>query len=157
MPRIQTSKRCQRCKRRKVKVNFRIELMALRCVFTPCFRAYAVCSGPPADVKFVHNGVHATTNGADSEVPSQSTSTKPQLLYGALLQAIVAIISRHVPGGASYSVLRLSQGSRPNLITVADRLAANLVRHLENGSDSEFLLALGHIKFVPARVGASPA
>ncbi|KAL7899927.1 hypothetical protein HDV63DRAFT_372280 [Trichoderma sp. SZMC 28014] len=47
------------------------------------------------------------------------------------------------------SVLRLSQEPRPNLTTVADRLAASLVRHLEHGS---FLLTLGHIKFVPARV-----
>lgn len=62
-----------------------------------------------------------------------------------------------MPGGASYSVLRLAQEPRPNLTTVADRLAASLVRHLENGSDSTFLLTLGHIKFVPARIGASPA
>lgn len=81
-------------------------------------------------------------------------SAKPQLHCTAPFHAIVAINSRGVPGGASYSVLRLSQEPRPNLTTVADRLAASLVRHLEHGS---FLLTLGHIKFVPARVGASPA
>lgn len=70
---------------------------------------------------------------------------------------MVAIDSRDAPGGASHSVLRLSQEPRPNLTTVADRLAASLVRHLENGSDGAFLLTLGPIKFVPARVAASPA
>lgn len=71
--------------------------------------------------------------------------------------AIVAIGSRDIPGGATYSVLRLSQEPRPNLTTVADRVAATLVRHLENGPDNAFLLTAGHIKFVPTRVGASSA
>ncbi|EHK44546.1 hypothetical protein TRIATDRAFT_285163 [Trichoderma atroviride IMI 206040] len=122
---------------------------------TPCFRVDAVCSGPSTEVKFVHNGVHATTNGTDVEVPVKST--KPQLRCSTPFHAIVAINSRDVPGGSSYSVLRLSQEPRRSLTTVADRLAATLVRHLEHGSDSAFLLTLGHIKFVPARVGASPA
>ncbi|KAM0521348.1 hypothetical protein ACHAPE_002828 [Trichoderma viride] len=113
----------------------------------------AVCSGPSTEVKFVHNGVHATTSG-DIEVPANMKSTKPQLQCSTPFHAIVAINSRNVPGGASYSVLRLAQEPRPNLTTVADRLAASLVRHLEHGS---FLLTLGHIKFVPARIGASPA
>ncbi|KAL6890490.1 hypothetical protein GGI43DRAFT_416024 [Trichoderma evansii] len=149
MPRIPTSKRCQRCKRRKVKCDQKWPTC------TPCFQADAVCSGPPTEAKFVHNGIYATTSGADSEVPAKSTSLP--LLSSAPSHAIVAINSRNVPGGASYSILRLSQEPRPNPTTVADRLAASLVRHLENGPDSALLLTMGHLNFVPARIGASPA
>ncbi|KAK1248968.1 hypothetical protein MKX08_007188 [Trichoderma sp. CBMAI-0020] len=142
MPRIPTSKRCQRCKRRKVKCDQKWPTC------TPCFRVDAVCSGPSTEIKFVHSGVHATSR-ADVEVPAKSA--KPQLQCSTPFHAIVAINSRDVPGGASYGVLRLSQEPRPSLTTVADRLAANLVRHLERDSDGAFLLTLGHIKFVPAR------
>lgn len=142
--------------------------MALRCVnsyaqqcdqkwptCTRCHHADVVCSGPPTEVKFVHNGVHATTRGADSKAPAKSTQL--QVLSSAPFNAIVAINSRDIPGGASYSVLRLSQEPRPNPTTVADRLAASLVRHLENDPDRAFLLTVGYIKFVPARLGASTA
>ncbi|KAL6786342.1 hypothetical protein J3E68DRAFT_447251 [Trichoderma sp. SZMC 28012] len=122
---------------------------------TPCYRVDAVCSGPPTEAKFVHNGIHATTKGVDCE--ASATSTSLQVSSSAPSHAIVAIRSRDIPGGATYSVLRLSQEPRPNLTTVADRVAATLVRHLENGPDNAFLLTAGHIKFVPARVGASSA
>lgn len=122
---------------------------------TQCFQADAVCSGPPTEPKFVHNGIHGTTSGSDPEVPARYTSLP--LLSSAPSHAIVAINSRNVPGGASYSILRLSQEPRPNPTTVADRLAASLVRHLENGPGSALLLTMGHLNFVPARIGESPA
>ncbi|KAL7904131.1 hypothetical protein GGI35DRAFT_490718 [Trichoderma velutinum] len=149
MPGIPTSKRCQRCKRRKIKCDQKWPTC------TPCYHVDAVCSGPPTEVKFVHNGLHATTMRPDYEVPAISTSL--QMPSSASSHAIVAIKSRDIPGGATYSVLRLPQEPRPNPTTVADRLAANLVRHLENGPDNAFLLTAGHIKFIPARVGASSA
>ncbi|KAK4067238.1 uncharacterized protein Triagg1_7681 [Trichoderma aggressivum f. europaeum] len=92
-------------------------------------------------------------------MPSLSTtaSIPPLVPSSAPSHAIVAIKSRDIPGGASYSVLRLPQEPRPNPTTVADRLAATLIRHLENSPDNTFLLTAGHIKFVPARVGASSA
>ncbi|KAL6689676.1 hypothetical protein J3F84DRAFT_354013 [Trichoderma pleuroticola] len=147
---IPTSKRCQRCKRRKIKCDQKWPTC------TPCYHVDAVCSGSPTEAKFVYNGIHATTNRADCVAPVTSTSLQVPSRAPSHA-AIVAIKSRDISGGATYSVLRLPQEPRPNPTTVADRLAATLVRHLENGPVNAFLLTAGYIIFVPARVGASSA
>ncbi|KAI1099502.1 hypothetical protein F4804DRAFT_79960 [Jackrogersella minutella] len=145
---VARTKRCQRCKRIKVKCDENWPTC------TPCLRAKAPCSGPPNLTKFIHNGHHtSTTDGSNGDVVLRiSTPETPE-------SHLKSIRHRGLPGGASFGHFRLSPDKpRKNLTTVADRVGARLVGYLgHEGAAWDMLISFGDIKHIPSRLSESIA
>lgn len=115
--------------------------------------------------KFVHNGCHAVfddpidfdratppTATAISSPGSQSLPRSKSPQY-----SMIRINSQDVEGGASYGYFRLSPGPKQYPTTVADRLSARLVAHLDRDSQRDVLLNVSYLKHIPNRLGESAA
>lgn len=104
-------------------------------------------------------------SSSDSTASSECIIKSPELPFsdktgsGAKCSAPVSIVpinTRNVAGGGSYGVFRLFSGPRTNPTTSADRLAAQLVRHLD-GPQKEVIRSMIYFECLPARLGGSSA
>ncbi|KAI0846437.1 hypothetical protein F5Y00DRAFT_145610 [Daldinia vernicosa] len=146
---VPRSKRCQRCKRIKIKCDENWPTC------TPCLRAGIVCSGPPNLTKFIHT---SSNSSATDEVRGGDVTT--QLTTRARpIGNLESIRQRGLPGGASFGHFRFApDGPRKNLTTVAERVAARLVGYLSHeNAPWDILASCGYIKHLPARLGESAA
>ncbi|KAI1799897.1 hypothetical protein F4811DRAFT_541776 [Daldinia bambusicola] len=149
---VPRSKRCQRCKRIKVKCDENWPTC------TPCLRARVTCSGPPNLTKFIHTGTssYSSTTGEarqdDGIVTQLAVRERPA-------GSLESIRQRGLPGGASFGHFRLASGGpRQNPTTVADRVAARLVGYLTHeNAPWDILSSLGYVKHLPVRLGESAA
>ncbi|KAI1141337.1 hypothetical protein F5Y05DRAFT_257996 [Hypoxylon sp. FL0543] len=146
---VPRSKRCQRCKRIKVKCDEKWPTC------TPCVHAKATCSGPPTLTKFVYGGSYIATT--DESKGGEVVIRFPTSAITA--GNLKSIRQQGLPGGASFGHFRMSSDEpRRNLTTVADRVAARLVGFLAHeNAPWEVLAAIGYTKHLPARLGDSTA
>ncbi|KAI5925384.1 hypothetical protein F4810DRAFT_660270 [Camillea tinctor] len=149
---VPRSKRCQRCKRIKIKCDEKWPTC------TPCVRARVACSGPPPTMpKFVYNGQHTSTDlppNADDDVTREPLHPGAQ---GQKSRAMVNVRRRGLPDGSSFGYLRLV-APRNVPTTVADRLGARLVGHLaKDGPPWNLMRSIGYTKHIPRRLGESAA
>ncbi|OTA62336.1 hypothetical protein K449DRAFT_465111 [Hypoxylon sp. EC38] len=146
---VPRSKRCQRCKRIKVKCDEKWPTC------TPCVRAKATCSGPSTLTKFINNVCHNST----SNEPERDGVRVQLLTSGISANNLKSIRQQGLPGGASFGHFRLSADEpRKTPTSVADRVAARLVGFLvHENSPWDILAAIGYTKHLPARLGESPA
>lgn len=98
----------------------------------------------------------STTSTPTSQTPDPETPGNATQAPGF---SIVPIQSREVQGGASYGHFRLcSNEPKKNLTTVADRVAARLVGHLNDEHSSlQVMTATGYIPCLPKRLCNSTA
>lgn len=146
---VPRSKRCERCKRIKIKCDETWPTC------TPCLRAKVPCSGPPNLTKFVNNGRHtaAPEDSIESELVVQFVSP------GQKMKNLKSIRQQGLPNGAQLGHFRLSADEpRKNLTTVADRVAARFVGHLTHeGAAWDMLATTGYNKHIPIRITESAA
>ncbi|KAI0169291.1 hypothetical protein GGR52DRAFT_574508 [Hypoxylon sp. FL1284] len=145
---VARSKRCQRCKRIKVKCDEKWPTCS------PCLRAKVQCSGPPAVfTKFFNQGPRAaakTGNGSEVAVRSWTASSA--------IATLENIHSVDMPGGSSFNHLRIHCEPKRNLTSPADRVAARLVRHLgDDGAPWDLLAQSGYTRHLPVRLSRSAA
>ncbi|KAI1387319.1 uncharacterized protein F4822DRAFT_279231 [Hypoxylon trugodes] len=143
---VPRSKRCQRCKRIKVKCDENWP----NC--TPCVRANVPCSGPPTLTKFVH---HKSTDETLVGDKTEGRFSAAEMPVGNL----ESLRHRNLPGGASFGHFRLaSDEPRKNLTTVADRVGARLVRFVDHeDAPWDMLTYAGYMKYIPGRLSESAA
>ncbi|KAI1482216.1 hypothetical protein F4774DRAFT_407245 [Daldinia eschscholtzii] len=146
---VPRSKRCQRCKRIKIKCDENWPTC------TPCLRAGITCSGPSNLTKFIHTSSQslATDEASENEVATQLTKR------GKPAGNLESIRQRGLPSGASFGHFRLApDGPRKNLTTVADRVGARLVGYLSHENASwDILSSFGYVKHLPVRLSESAA
>ncbi|KAI0386506.1 hypothetical protein F5Y04DRAFT_244204 [Hypomontagnella monticulosa] len=146
---VARSKRCQRCKRIKIKCDEKWPTC------TPCIRAKVPCSGPPNLTKFIHSNRDAsTTNGSErDEVATQFSISEKSASH------LESIRQKGLPGGGSFGHFRMASNEpRKNLTTVADRVAARLVGYLAHeDAPWDILATIGYTKHLPVRLGESAA
>ncbi|KAI1456972.1 hypothetical protein F4805DRAFT_203183 [Annulohypoxylon moriforme] len=146
---VPRSKRCERCKRIKVKCDETWPTC------TPCMRAKVPCSGPPNLTKFINNGRHSTTadESSGSEVVVQFVAS------GKGVKNLKSIRQQGLPNGAQLGHFRLSGDEpRKNLTTVADRVGARFVGYLTHESAAwDMLATAGYNKHLPVRLSESAA
>ncbi|KAI2784431.1 hypothetical protein F4815DRAFT_500844 [Daldinia loculata] len=146
---VPRSKRCQRCKRIKIKCDENWPTC------TPCLRAGVACSGPPNLTKFIHTNSHSSTTdeAKGDEVTTQLTTHRRPV------GNLESIRQRGLPGGASFGHFRFApDGPRKTLTTVAERVAARLVGYLSHeNAPWDILASCGYIKHLPVRLGESSA
>ncbi|KAI1763713.1 hypothetical protein GGR53DRAFT_359078 [Hypoxylon sp. FL1150] len=149
MVRVARSKRCQRCKRIKIKCDEKWPTC------TPCVRAKVECSGPPAST--------TTFVNSSSQTPSQTTSGNEFVITlsssARPAGSLEKIRGHDLPGGASFTHFRLhSHEPKKNLTTVADRVAARLIGYLGNDDAPwDILVYTGYTKHLPVRLGQNAA
>ncbi|KAI0113335.1 hypothetical protein F4814DRAFT_421483 [Daldinia grandis] len=146
---VPRSKRCQRCKRIKIKCDENWPTC------TPCLRAGVVCSGPPNLTKFIHTSSHSsTTDEARGDNVTAQLTTR-----GRAVGNLESIRQRGLPGGASFGHFRLApDGPRKTLTTVAERVGARLVGYLSHeNAPWDILASCGYVKHLPVRLGESAA
>ncbi|KAI1171234.1 hypothetical protein F4777DRAFT_594028 [Nemania sp. FL0916] len=142
MPGAPRSKRCQRCRQRKIKCD-----ETWPCC-TPCQRANSPCSGPSNTIRFIHDDNHY-----DHEIRPETSLHKKGRLGGG---GLVAKKSQQYSNGSSFHCLQVPQEPRPNPTTVADRVALRFVSYLEKDAFRELLSSVGYTKIFPCRLGGSP-
>ncbi|XXG96036.1 hypothetical protein Hte_002313 [Hypoxylon texense] len=146
---IARSKRCQRCKRIKIKCDEKWPTC------TPCVRAKVQCSGPPAvTTTFINN-----SRQADVETAIRNKVAARSSVADRPAGSLEKIRCQDLPGGASFSHFRLhSSEPKKNLTTVADRVAARLVGYLGNDDAPwDYLVYTGYIRHLPVRLSRSAA
>ncbi|CAG9982214.1 unnamed protein product [Clonostachys byssicola] len=161
MPGIPRSKGCRSCKIRRIKCDENWPACS-QCVL----RGYD-CPGPTSLVKFITDGNHknsrselyvergdASTSWV-SEVcarPKGSTqSPEPECPDKRRRPANIAAIP-----AAHLTCFRLPSKVRPLPTTVTDRLAAQLVSHLNRASDRGMILSKTYLQYIPSRLGYFP-
>ncbi|KAI1473202.1 uncharacterized protein F4812DRAFT_42455 [Daldinia caldariorum] len=147
---VPRSKRCERCKRIKIKCDENWPTC------TPCLRAGVTCSGPPNLIKFIHTSSYTSTTGEARHDDGVATQL---IARGRSAASLESIRQRGLPGGASFGHFRLAPGGpRNNPTTVADRVAARLVGYLTHENATwDILSSFGYVKHLPVRLNESPA
>ncbi|KAI1489664.1 hypothetical protein F5X96DRAFT_600854 [Biscogniauxia mediterranea] len=154
---VPRTKRCQRCKRIKIKCDEKWP----NC--TPCIRARVACSGPPTMPKFIYNGSHANTDTSNADnvirLDESLDPEAPSRAQGQGSRTMVDVRQRGLPDGSSFGYLRLVASSPRSVpTTVADRLAARLVGYLAKEDPTwSVMRCIGYTKHIPARLGESVA
>ncbi|KAH7313586.1 hypothetical protein B0I35DRAFT_276049 [Stachybotrys elegans] len=143
---IPKTKRCQRCKHRKIKCDEKWPSC------TPCFKARAQCSGPPQDHKFVHNGRHAKGGNTAFDARSSSSSTSHPTAFD-----LISVSVQTAPGGEAYGCYSMPSAPRPLPTTLADRVAARLIGHLDRDPFRDLLLNMSYFKYLPNRLNENVA
>ncbi|KAI0887879.1 uncharacterized protein GGS22DRAFT_154486 [Annulohypoxylon maeteangense] len=146
---VPRSKRCDRCKRIKVKCDETWPTC------TPCLRAKVPCSGPPNLTKFINNGRH-------TPVAEESTELGVMVQFvasGRGVKNLKSIRQQALPNGAQLGHYRLSADEpRKALTTVADRVASRFVGYLAHESSVwDMLASAGYNKHLPVRLSESAA
>jgi len=115
-------------------------------------------------LKWVENGDSTSpspvpsdsASGCREESPLQRVKASGAVNTQASPVSIVSIKTRGVAGGGSYGLFRLHTSPKRSPTTTADRLAAQLVRHLQ-GPQRQVLLGIAYFEFLPNRLGRSAA
>ncbi|KAI1211412.1 uncharacterized protein F4807DRAFT_451030 [Annulohypoxylon truncatum] len=146
---VPRSKRCERCKRIKIKCDETWPTC------TPCLRAKTLCSGPPNLTKFINNGRHTPV----AEESSESETMVHFVTSGKGVKNLKSIRHQGLPNGAQLGHFRLSADEpRKNLTTVADRVAARFVGYLTHERAAwDMLASAGYNRHLPVRLSESAA
>ncbi|VUC34390.1 unnamed protein product [Clonostachys rosea] len=161
MPGVPKSKGCRTCKTRRIKCDENWPACS------PCVLKGYDCPGPSSLVKFIRDGDHKNSR-SESYVEEKASSAA--LLSEVCHRTMRATQSpepkdlskrrrqANIPGipSAHLASFRLAPKPRPLPTTVIDRLAAQLVSHLNRAADRGMILPKTYLKYIPCRLAYFP-